>query len=187
LGYQLNKPEIERAYQLFCQVADRKKNVYDEDLIAIVDEGFQNLPDRYTLKLLQSVCSSDGPATATVEVEKDGEVFRDSGTAEGPCDAAFRVIDRITGIAGVIVDFSVQTVGPGADGMAEVAVRAKFQGREFSAKATSRNVVEAAARAYLSAANKAAYELKRKQESLETAPESVHTNKVVDRFFPGGY
>jgi 2-isopropylmalate synthase len=187
LGYQLNKPEIERAYQLFCQVADRKKNVYDEDLIAIVDEGFQNLPDRYTLKLFQSVSSSEGPSTATVEVERDGEVFRDSATAEGPCDAAFRALDRITGIPGVIADFSVHTVGPGTDDVAEVTVRARFQGHEFSAKSTSHNVVEAAARAYLSAANKAAYELKRKQESLETAPESVHTNKVVDRFFPGGY
>ena len=187
LGYQLNKPEIERAYQLFCQVADRKKNVYDEDLIAIVDEGFQNLPDMYTLKLFQSVSSSEGPATATVEVERDGEVFRDSATAEGPCDAAFRALDRITGIPGVIADFSMHTVGPGTDDVAEVTVRARFQGHEFSAKSTSHNVVEAAARAYLSAANKAAYELKRKQESLETAPESVPTNKVVDRVFPGGY
>ena len=114
-------------------------------------------------------------------------VSRDSATAEGPCDAAFRVLDRITGIPGVIGDFSVHTVGPGTDGVAEVTVRARFQGHEFSARSTSHNVVEAAARAYLSAANKAAYELKRRQESLEAAPESVHTNKVVDRFFPGGY
>jgi 2-isopropylmalate synthase len=173
LGYQLNKPEVERAYQLFTQLADRKKNVYDEDLIAIVDEGFQDLPDTYTLKLFQSVSSIDGPSTATVEVDREGETFRGSGTAEGPCDAVFRAIDRITGIPGDVSELSVHAAGPGADGFADVAVRARFHGHEFSAKSSSRNVVEAAARAYLSAANKAVYELKRKQESLEAASDSV--------------
>jgi len=176
LGYQLTKPEIERVYQLFSQLADRKKNIYDEDLIAIVDEGFQNLPEMYTLKLFQIVSSSDGGSTATIELELEGEAFRDSATAEGPCDAAFRVIDRIIGIPGVIADFSVHTVGPGAEGVAEVTIRARFRGHEFTAKATSHNVVEAAARAYLSAANKAAYELKRRQASAEEASESVQTN-----------
>jgi 2-isopropylmalate synthase len=184
LGYQLTKPELERAYELFCRLADRKKNIYDEDLLAIVNEGFQHLPEMFTLKLFQSVSSSDGRSTATVELEKDGEVFHDSATADGPCDAAFRAIDRISGVPGTIVDFSVHTVGPGTDGVAEVSIRARFEGREFTGKATSHNVVEAAARAYLQTANKAAYELKRAAESAE---KSVHANALVDRLFPGGY
>jgi len=72
LGYQLAKPELERAYQLFSQLADRKKNIYDEDLIAIVDEGFQHIPEMFSLKLFQSVSSNEGRSTATVELEKDG-------------------------------------------------------------------------------------------------------------------
>ena len=186
LGYQLTKPELERAYELFSRLADRKKNVYDEDLIAIVNEGFEHIPEMFTLKLFQTVSSSDGRSTATVELEKDGEVFHDSATADGPCDAAFRAIDRIVGVPGTIVDFSVHTVGPGTDGVAEVTIRARFEGREFTGKSTSHNVVEAAARAYLQAANKAAYELKRAAESA-TASGSVHSNEMVDRFFPGGY
>jgi 2-isopropylmalate synthase len=187
LGYQLAKPELERAYQLFSQLADRKKNVYDEDLIAIAQEGFQHIPEMFTLKLLQSVASTEGRSTATVELEKNGEVFHDSATAEGPCDAAFRAIDRISGFPGSIADFSVHTVGAGADGVAEVSIRARFGGREFTGKATSRNVVEAAARAYLQAANKAVYELKRLEDSAAVASGSVHENAAVDRFFPGGY
>jgi 2-isopropylmalate synthase len=187
LGYPLSKPELERAYQLFCQLADRKKNIYDEDLLAIVKGGFQHLPETYALKLLQSVATSEGRSTATVELEKDGEVFHDSATAEGPCDAAFRAIDRIVGVPGTIVDFSVHTVGPGTDGVAEVAIRARFEGREFTGKSTSHNVVEAAARAYLQAANKAVYELKRQEENAMLASGSVHENEAVDRFFPGGY
>jgi 2-isopropylmalate synthase len=187
LGYPLSKPELERAYQLFSQLGDRKKNIYDEDLLAIVNEGFEHLPEMYTLKLLQSVAASEGRSTATVELEKDGGVFHDSATAEGPCDAAFRAIDRIMGVRGIIADFSVHTVGPGTDGVAEVGIRARFEGREFTGKSTSHNVVEAAARAYLQAANKAAYELKRLEESARAAADSVHENEAVDRFFPRGY
>jgi len=186
LGYQLTKPELERAYELFTRLGDQKKNVYDEDLIAIVNEGFEHLPEMFTLRLFQTVSSSAGRSTATVELEKDGEVFHDSATAEGPCDAAFCAIDRIVGVPGTIADFSVHTVGPGTDGVAEVSIRARFQGREFTGRSTSHNVVEAAARAYLQAANKAAYELKRAAESA-AATGSVHSNEMVDRFFPGGY
>jgi len=188
LGYQLAKPELERAYQLFSQLADRKKNIYDEDLIAIMQEGFEHIPEMFALKLLQSVTSSEGRSTATVELEKDGSVFHDSATAEGPCDAAFRAVDRIVGIPGIIADFSVHTVGPGTDGVAEVSIRARFEGREFTGKSTSHSVVEAAARAYLQAANKAAYELKRlEEEGAALASSSVHENEAVDRLLPGGY
>ncbi len=187
LGYVLSKPELERAYELFCQVADRKKQVYDEDLLALVNEGFQHLPEMFTLRLFQSVSSSEGRSTATVELEKDSEVFHDSATAEGPCDAAFRAIDRITDVPGTISDFSVHTIGPGTDGVAAVSVRATFAGREFTGRSTSHNVVEAAARAYLQAANKAAYELKRASESTSVASGPVHSNNLTDRYFPGGY
>ena len=84
LGYQLAKPELERAYQLFTQLADRKKNIYDEDLLAIVHEGFEHIPEMFTLKLFQSVSSTEGRSTATVELEKDGEMysrFGDGGRA----------------------------------------------------------------------------------------------------------
>jgi 2-isopropylmalate synthase len=187
LGYRLNKPELDRAYQVFCRLADRKKNVYDEDLIAIVNEGLDHIPETYTMKTFQSVGNSDGHSTATVEMEKEGEVFHDSATAEGPCDAAFRAIDRIVGLPGTVSDFSVHTVGPGTDGMAEVIVRARFEGREFSGKSKSHNVVEAAARAYLQAANKACYELRRVADSPPVGTASHHQNETVNRLFPSGF
>ena len=187
LGYQLTKPELERAYLLFTQLADRKKSIYDEDLLAIVDEGFQHLPDMFSLKLFQSVSSNEGRSTATVELEKDGVTYHDSATGDGPCDAAFRAIDRITGVPGTIADFSVHTEGPGTDGRAEVRVRARFQDGEFSGKCTSHNIVEAAARSYLQAANKAAYEMKRMDDATEVGTGSVHKNEAVDRLIPGGF
>ncbi|HEX5481510.1 MAG TPA: 2-isopropylmalate synthase, partial [Terriglobia bacterium] len=187
LGYQLTKPELDHAYQKFCELADRKKQVYDEDLIAIVSEGLESAPETFALKLFQSVSSNGGRSTATLELEKDGQLYHDSATGDGPCDAAFRVIDRITGIPGIITDFTVHTLGQGALGVAEVAIRARFQGREFTGKWVGQNVVEAAARAYLQAANRAAYELRRMAEAAAAAPKSVHANQMVDRMLPGGY
>jgi 2-isopropylmalate synthase len=187
LGYELTKPEVERAYESFTRLADRKKNVYDEDLISIVNEGFEHIPELYTLKLLESVSNSEGRSTATVELEKDEQCSRESATDEGPCDAAFRAIDRITGIPGTVIEFSVHSVSSGADGTAEVVIRARFQGKEFSGKSTSNNVIEAAARAYLQAANKGVYEIRRSVSDAATAGGSVHENDLVDRLLPGGY
>ena len=138
------------------------------------------------MKLFQSVSSSEGRSTATVDLEKDGEVFHDSATAEGPCDAAFRAIDRITGAPGTIADFSVHTIGPGTDGVAEVSIRARFEAREFTGKSTSHSVVEAAARAYLQAANKAAYELKR-LAGKKAATASAGAEQPVHHLYPAGY
>ncbi len=186
LGYHLSKPEIERAYARFTELADRKKSIYDEDLLAIVHEGFDDLPETYNLTHFQNVTRSGGPSTATVELSRDGEVVRDSATADGPCDAAFRAIDRLTGLPGIIVDFAVHTVGPGTDGTAEVTIRARFDRLEFSGKRTGHNIVEAAARAYLQAANKALYEL-RSSARAERSADPVHANEMVNRMFPGGY
>lgn len=188
LGYPLSKPELERAYTVFCQIADRKKVVYDEDLVGILHEGFDHIPETFSLKLFQSVASSDGRSTATLELEKNHQLFHDSATAEGPCDAAFRAIDRITGIPGAISDLSVHTLGQGTDGMAEVGIRARFSGREFTGKCSSHNVVEAAARAYLQAANRAAYELKCQEEARAAAAHAgLHHNKAIERLMPSGY
>jgi 2-isopropylmalate synthase len=187
LGHPLGKAELDRAYQMFTEIADRKKEVYDEDLIAIIADGFWHLPQTFVLKLIQSVSSSEGRSTATVELEKDGKLFHDSATGDGPCDAVFRVIDRITGTPGSISDLSVHTVGEGTLGMAEVSIRASFQGKEFTGKWTSQNVVESAARAYLQAANRAVYEFQRLAETATAAPKPLHANAMVDRMFPGGY
>jgi 2-isopropylmalate synthase len=187
LGYALGRAELDRAYQSFTEIADRKKEVYDEDLIAIVSGGFDCVPETFVLKLIQSVSSSEGRSTATVELEKNGQVFHDSATGDGPCDAAFRAVDRITGLPGSICDFTVHTIGEGTRGAAEVAIRASFQGKEFTGQWTSQNVVEAAARAYLQAANRAVYEMQRLAEAAAAAPKRAHANAMVDRLSPAGY
>ena len=165
LGYSLTKPEIERAYSLFCQLADRKKQVYDEDLINIVNKGFDALPGGYTLKSLECVTRRKGPSEATVELEKDGQASTGSAKADGPCDAVFRAVDSITGLKGTIEDLSVHTVGSSQGGVAEVDLVCHFGVRQLMGKASGANLVEAAAQAYLQASNKAVFESQRVWES----------------------
>ena len=112
---------------------------------------------------------SQGRSTATVELDKDGETFHDSATADGPCDAAFRAIDRITGLKGTIEDFSVHTLDSGKAGVAEVSIVSGFDSRRFVGKASRENVVEAAAQAYLQASNKALFDLQRVKEDRNAA------------------
>ena len=100
---------------------------------------------------------------------------------------ASRTIDRITGMPGTVTDFSVHSLGAGPDGTAEVSIRARFQEKEFSGKSVSYNVVEAAARAYLQAANRGVYEIRRAAKSSAASSGSVHENELVDRLLPGGY
>ncbi|MDE3181266.1 MAG: 2-isopropylmalate synthase [Acidobacteriota bacterium] len=183
LGHPLNKPDLDRAYTAFTQLADRKKEVYNEDLLGIISDGLENVPETFTLKTLQSVSTNESQSTATVEIENEGKLLRDSATGDGPCDAVFRAIDRITGLTGSVSDLAVHTIGPGTLGVAEVSIRARFQGLEFSGKWTSQNMVEAAARAYLEAANRAIAGLKRET----AASQPIHADRRVDRMFPGGY
>jgi hypothetical protein len=88
-------------------------------------------------------------------------------------------------LPGTIVDFAVHTAGPGTDGRAEVSIRARFYDREFGGKCTNHSVVEAAARSYLQAANKAAYEMKRVGEAEDSA--ATQLTERVEGMIPGGY
>ncbi len=178
LGYSLTKPELHQAYALFCQIADRRKQVYDEDLIGILHKGFESIAGAYALKTLQSVTHSQTRSTATVELEKEGKLYRDSATAEGPCDAVFRAVDRITGLRGTLEEFSVHAVGAVRDGVAEVSLVGVFELRQFVGKASGTNVVEAAAQAYLMASNKAVYEMQRVGELKGVSPTQPVAGRV---------
>ena len=159
LGYSLTKPELDHAYELFTHLADRKKQIFDEDLIEIANRGLEGISQAFTLRRLQIQASNDG-AAATVELEHKGEVYRGLASAADADDAVFHAIDKATGVtgalAGELVDFDRKTTGIEAERATEVSLRVRFSGREFTGRATASRAIEAAARAYLQAVNKAA-------------------------------
>jgi 2-isopropylmalate synthase len=157
LGFDLAAAELEKAYVLFKKVADKKKEVYDEDLVVIVRDGLRMYPEAYKLKYIQSSGGNQIIATATIVLEKDGQSYRDSAIGDGPVDAALKAIDRITGLPGRLMDYTVRSVSRGKDAVGEVFVKVDFGKVSFIGRAASTDVVDASARAYLNALNKMAH------------------------------
>jgi 2-isopropylmalate synthase len=158
LGYQLSKEELDRAYMLFTKLADKKKSIYDEDLLAIVHDGIRIIPERYHLKYVHATGGNQAIATATVRLSQDDQFFVESANGDGPVEAIYRAIDKITSLRGRLIDYSVHAVSRGKDAVGEVFVHAEFEGKSFSGKAASSDIIDASARAYLNAVNKAWYE-----------------------------
>ena len=155
MGIILNDVELERCYDRFIALADKKKQIYDEDLLMIAREEMKDATDVYLLDKLHVSTGTDTVPTATVRISKGDETFQDAACGDGPIDAALKTIDRITGIHGKLIDFSLRAITVGKDAMGEVSVRVKFDsGALLSAKCASTDIVEAGARAYLSCVNR---------------------------------
>jgi len=155
MGITLTDAEVDDTYRRFIDLADKKKHVYDDDLLAIVREGFDAVPNAYELQYLHVSAGTGTVPTATVRLRKGATVVQDAGCGDGPVDAALKTIDRITRTRGVLLDFSLQSVSGGKDAQGEVNVRVQFAAGEIlSAKAASTDIVEAGAKAYLSCVNR---------------------------------
>ena len=169
MGYHLNRPELERAYFFFTKLADQKKEVYDEDLITIIQDGMKIIPDTYKLKYIHSAGGNQELASAVVKLEKAGQLYVESAYGDGPVDAIYKVIDKITGSRGRLLDFSINSVTRGKDALGEVFVHVRIEGRQYTGKAASVDIIDASARAYLNAVNKALYEGSRAKDQTRAA------------------
>ncbi len=154
LGFELSDAELEKAYVLLMKVADKKKQLFDEDLIVTVRDALRINPPVFKLKYIQSTGGNQIVATSTIVLEKEGSVLQDSATGDGPVDAAIKAIDRITGVEGKLVDYTVHSVTSGRDAVGEVFMKIDFGKASFIGKAASLDIVDASARAYLDAVNK---------------------------------
>src|SRR2546422_7781146 len=106
LGVDLSGPDLDRAFKAFKNLADRKKEVYDEDLMAIVtDEAAQGAAG-YELEYLHVISGTGVVPSATVKLKKDGQGYQDSGVGDGPVDAGLNAIDEVTGVTGRLQDYS---------------------------------------------------------------------------------
>lgn len=157
MGYNLSRPELDKAYKLFTRLADRKKEVFEEDLLAIVQDGLREIPETFTLRLVQSLAGNPKAASATVVLQRGEDVIVQSATGDGPVAAAYEAIDRITGLQGNLADYTIHSITQGSDAVGEVFVHVDFDGQKFTGRAASTDVVDASTRAYLHAVNKALY------------------------------
>ncbi|MCD5397348.1 2-isopropylmalate synthase [candidate division NPL-UPA2 bacterium] len=154
LGYKLKAKELDRAYQEFKKLADKKKEVFNEDLEVIVQDDISAIPETFHLEYIHTTSGSQTVPTATIKLKKKGKIIEDAACGDGPVDAAYKTIDRITGIKGKLLDYSLRAVTSGKDALGEVTVKIK-EGKEVSlGRGTSTDIIEASAKAYLNAVNK---------------------------------
>ena len=165
MGYTLSRPELDKAYKLFTKLADQKKEVFEEDLMAILQDGIAQIPERYKLRAVQATAGTSAMATALVTLAdtKTEESATQTAAGDGPVNAVYEAIDKITGLKGVLVDYTVRSITRGTDAVGEVFVHVEFDGVSYTGKAASTDIVDASARAYLNAVNKALYAKERKK------------------------
>jgi len=154
LGFDLAGGDLDRAFKAFKDLADRKKEVYDEDLVALVTDEMTQSEGAYVLDYLHVLSGTNVIPSATVKLRKDGQTFQDSGIGDGPVDAVLAAIDAITGVKGRLQDYALRAATSGKDAVGEVSVKVDFDGTVVSGKGASTDVIEASARAYLSALNR---------------------------------
>jgi 2-isopropylmalate synthase len=173
LGYELTQEELDAVYRLFTKIADEKKEIFDDDLIAILQDEISSMKSLYTLENLQVTSGLNVVPTAMVGLKRNNETLQDSATGDGPVDAAYRAIERITGISGQLLDYSIKSVSWGHDAIGEVFVKIAIDGYVFNGRSASTDVITGSVKAYLNAINHAASARNRRQQSAEMREESA--------------
>ena len=154
LGFELEPEKLAQAYLLFTRLADQKKEIFDEDLVALVNDGLTDGADTYQLRAVQATAGTHSVATALVILFDGEKEITETASGDGPVNAVFEAINRITGLQGELLDFRLASVTGGADALGEVFLRVKFPEGTFSGKAASTDIVGSSAQAYLKAVNK---------------------------------
>ena len=160
LGFNLNKEDMNRAFLRFKDLADKKKEVYDEDVEAIIVEEILRLPgrpDRYELLYLNVNSSSNAIPSATVKMRVDGQECADHATGDGVVDACYKAITKIAGSRSRLVRYSVKAITGGADAQGEVSCLIEDGGIRVSGQGAHTDIIMASALAYINALNKLEY------------------------------
>ena len=154
LGYDLGENAMQDAFRRFKDLADKKKNVFDEDIIALIDDEVIRENDRIRFAWLRVVCGSSGPQTAELELDIDGERRRTKSEGDGPVDATFNAIGRLFPHEATLKLYQVHAVTEGTDAQAEVTVRLEEDGKTVNGQGADTDTLVASARAYVNALNK---------------------------------
>ncbi|MEW5704229.1 MAG: 2-isopropylmalate synthase [Pseudomonadota bacterium] len=154
LGYELGDNAVEDAFRRFKDLADKKKDIYDEDIVALVDDALMQVDSRIQFVSLLVVCGSTGPQTAELALKIDGEVRKTKASGDGPVDATFNAIRELFPHDARLQLYQVHAVTEGTDAQAEVTVRLEENGKTVNGQGANTDTLVASARAYLNALNK---------------------------------
>lgn len=154
MGYTLEDDAFQDAFKRFKDLADKKKHVFDDDIIALIDDQLSEEGERASFKRLRVVCGTDGPQTAEIDLVVDGEEKFAIARGNGPVDAVFNAIRQMIPHEGKLELYQVHAVTGGTDAQATVSVRLNGEGIMATGRSSDPDTLVASARAYLHAVNK---------------------------------
>jgi len=169
LGFELDEFETNRAFQEFKKLADKKKDVYDGDIEAIIMNVDNISTGPWVLKSLGVQTSTDRPASATVVlVGEDDEETSATANADGPIAAAFQALEQVTGVVLTLKNFELHSASIGEDAQGEVTVTVEHDGDSYRGNGTSVDIVEAGSRACLEVMNRILRRSKRNSDDVDS-------------------
>lgn len=169
MGYQLQKDKLDEAFEQFKELADKKKLVEDEDIEALVQQKAVDIPEAFQLQRFVVNSGNSITATAAVRVTQNGGELEEVATGDGPVDAGLNAVDKLVGMDFDLEDYVLRSVTKGKDAQGEVSVKIHKDGRRYSGRGLSTDVVEASIQAYLNAINKMLHERRHFEEEIPDA------------------
>jgi 2-isopropylmalate synthase len=154
LGYKLTKGELEQAYQRFLQVADKKKEVFDEDVVVIIDDEVRVVEHTFELEYMRVLIETGTSPTAIVKIRSKDGIKEAQAEGDGPVDAAYEAIREATGFSPTLESYSIRAVTSGKEALGEATVKIKTDSRMFVGRGISTDIIEASAKAYIDAINR---------------------------------
>ncbi|MFO0866620.1 MAG: 2-isopropylmalate synthase [Gemmataceae bacterium] len=157
LGYHLDDTQLLQVFEQFKVLADKKKTIYDADIEALAEHALHSGPATWTLEAV--TCNGGSgtvPSAAVFLWNKDGSIHHEASTGDGPVDAVFKTIERLTGFNVNLRELQIRSVTTGEDAQGEASVEAEYKGRILRGRAVSTDIIEASALAFLQVINRAA-------------------------------
>jgi 2-isopropylmalate synthase len=170
MGFQLAKDELNRAFTRFKELVDRKIQITDKDLEAIVADEIQTVDEVFRLESLQVAGGTHLAPTATVRLTRNGESTTESAMGDGMVDAVYGAIMRATGVDATLASFNIAAVTGGAEALGDVTVQLEIEGARYTGRGLATDIVEASARAFVNALNRAARTGGARAQSPTTTP-----------------
>jgi len=171
LGYRMTDEQLDHAFERFKVLADKKKEIFDEDLESIVEELATSAPAEWTLEALQTTAGTGVIPTATVKLKNSGgEIIQDAATGDGPIDAVYSTIQRICGVTVKLSNYQIRALTSGKEAQGEVNLEIQIEDDTIRGRGVSTDIIEASAKAYLAAINR---HLARKKNGGETVKKPV--------------
>jgi len=167
IGYRLSETELNAAFERFLRVADKKKEVFDEDLAAIVEDEIHSAPEYYKLEYFHISSGNSTIPTSTVRLKVGEDIRQESAWGDGPVDATYKAINAIAGMPIKLGEYSLRAVTEGTEAMGEVSLKMVVDGHlTIIGRGASTDILEASAKAYVDGLNKIRFRTASEREDV---------------------